>query len=635
MNKRDLTLEDKELLSNLIDRGFPETQPRSKEVLPVDAWIRNPYYVGTLVSDLWPFWVDQLKEMESKDDFGIYELIITGSLSSGKSFFSLIVWLRLLYRFSKIKNLQKFLGLASTSRILMTYLSVSVKEAELTGFGEFRGLVDSIPYFNEEFSRNKNKDSILEFPNGVTFIAGSDLSHFLGAHLFSIIFDEANYARRGAGNYGDLQKAFDVYHGSRLRMKTRYQHQHSAMPGMNILVSSTTHQTSFTEQIIKSSRGLRGVKMINARLYDTRPEGSYSNEKFLFFVGNQMHTPQVIESKKDLNNLLPLQKTRSLSEPLDPDTVVSILPSDLKDRFTKVPVDFKDECKRYPKKAVTEIVGYSMAARDKFFDSILNYQSAVNLGEERGLKHPFTKEALSIGVGANYNLIDFLDVEYLKSIIGGKPCYMHIDQSTTHDSTGIALAFPDTIKGQVGVFVPLMLRIIPERENQISISRCRQFVEHLVAKGIPVVHVSFDSYQSSSSIQILNEKKIIAGRRSMDANDEPWIAVDDLFSSGRLGIYDYAPFKTELFGLIHDREKHKILHPEDNAKDVADGTVGAICNCWVEQEAKYVSKDIQQDFVNLMKQAGNDNLDSAEALTRRLLKVPYVQRPKVGNSKLF
>jgi hypothetical protein len=48
-------------------------------------------------------------------------------------------------------------------------------------------------------------------------------------------------------------------------------------------------------------------------------------------------------------------------------------------------------------------------------------------------------------------------------------------------------------------------------------------------------------------------------------------------------MYWYPPFQDNFLELIHDQASHKVDHPPEAAKDVCDGTVGAVYNCFCAQ----------------------------------------------------
>jgi len=91
-------------------RGFNTDFSYKRKVVPVKDWIRDPYYVGSIAGELYPFWEEVIIEIEETKK---NELIITGGLSSGKSFCALVLFLRKVYELSCNPSIVDYLGYAN------------------------------------------------------------------------------------------------------------------------------------------------------------------------------------------------------------------------------------------------------------------------------------------------------------------------------------------------------------------------------------------------------------------------------------------------------------------------------------------------------------------------------------------
>lgn len=638
LNQEELDLV-RSLSSHVADPNTSrEVWKKDNKILSVEEWLRSYDHSGEAGRVLYPFWKEEMKAIRPAEG-GIHAVVITGSLSTGKSFFAIANWLRFLYVTSHYDSLQKALGLALTSKVIMAYLSVSATVAQESGFGEFTEMLDSIPYFKEVYPRDPNSKSIIKFPDGLNVVAGSDVLHFIGRNMISLIFDETNFVRQGGGKPGDLKKAFKIYESAITRAKTRFTNRNLRSIIFNQFVSSSTHEESFTEKLIEMSRGVEATRVIHARLFKARPEGTYSDKKFLFYFGDKYNPPVIIETKEQLQPVVTEDQFKALPAGKGQE-IFDCLPIDLRDKFEMVPEDFRDECTRMPEQALQDIIGYSLAARASFFSNVIDFNYCCAKGKEYGLKHPFTREEIVIGLKDDVKIISFLNVPLLKKVIGRRPCFIHTDQSAGDegdDSTGIALAFP--IEGRKGeeakIAVPLMLRINPPKKgDKLSISKCREFVEDLRAAGIWIKGVSYDQYQSTDSVQILTTKGFAAKNFSADRSDECWEEVKNLFFKRRLLIYDYEPLRGEWFYLHHDRVNHKVDHDSLHKKDVSDAFVSAVYQVFLTLEVK---RDGSGPTSAIKDFAGRINTKESEA--ERLTKVlvgdykPFDPRhPMVGGA---
>lgn len=554
-------------------------KPDTSAYLPIEQWLRDPYYVGDdIATSLWPYWRDGVHQIFNNREKT--ELVFTGATGGGKSTAANICWLRFLYDLYHMKNPQRFFGINSTSKILMAYLGVSQRQAELTGFGEFRDLVDSIPFFQRDFVRNPDKDSILEFPKKITVIAGSSTMHTIGTNLISVIVDEANFFKRGGGAPGDVQQVMDIYANCRSRIRSRFLNKNTQFPGLSILVSSATHQSSFTEQIIKEDSP--DTMVFTGALWDMKPPGTYQEKRFLFFVGNEHHVPQIVDCQKDLVDLGFKLDSENVEGAYDK------LTEDQKRFFVQVPEDFRSEFQRYPTRALADLAGVSTTPHGKLFSSKFHYQRCVDVSR----RHPFVKEQIVISLSNKTQVIEYLDQDYY--FFGGRPRrapyaprFFHIDQSVAHDSTGLACCFIDKYIDAPSGRMPLVqldfcIRINPPPSpDRISIEKCRRFVTDLRELGMNIGGVTMDSYQSEASLQALTSAGIVSGRLSVDRDDACWLQMIDYIYSQAFLYYDYPPFKRELFALEHDRVRKKVDHLAKNddgsvgGKDCADACVGA------------------------------------------------------------
>lgn len=116
----------------------------------------------------------------------------------------------------------------TTAKIAWIYFNLTKEQAELTGYGQLRSLIDSSPYFREHFPRNFKKSSDLEWPEQNMYITyGSSLGHMIGTNLIGSIMDEANFyqgASLSSTNAAEVQgKAANLYNNIlRRRRKSFY-----------------------------------------------------------------------------------------------------------------------------------------------------------------------------------------------------------------------------------------------------------------------------------------------------------------------------------------------------------------------------------------------------------------------------
>ena len=160
---------------------------------------------------------------------------------------------------------------------------------------------------------------------------------------------------------------------------------------------------------------------------------------------------------------------------------------------------------------------------------------------------------------------------------------IHIDQSLSVDSTGLAISHKDVDKDGEFVQVDLMLKIDPPgKPDQISVRKIREFIIYLRDKRkLNIQLLTYDQFSSAEAIQEANNMKIKAERLSVDKDSSQYDLLVDLILRGKIWGYHYAPFKEELFYLEKDRIKRKVDHVFGRAKDVSDAVCGSVWSSWV------------------------------------------------------
>lgn len=186
--------------------------------------------------------------------------------------------------------------------------------------------------------------------------------------------------------------------------------------------------------------------------------------------------------------------------------------------------------------------------------------------------------------------------------IRGAVYAMHADMAVTGDRAGIAMAHVVRWSEHETVAVDEDGATHPVREirphvkvdfvtsftadtaasppREIQIRWARQLCFELIRRGFNVRRFTFDLFQSTDSMQILEAKGIETERVSTDLSEDPWRTLRDLGYEGRLtipappGVHDDlhpTPFllRDELLSLSK-LPNGKIDHPADGSKDEAD-----------------------------------------------------------------
>ena len=88
--------------------------------------------------------------------------------------------------------------------------------------------------------------------------------------------------------------------------------------------------------------------------------------------------------------------------------------------------------------------------------------------------------------------------------------------------------------------------------------------------------ISFDSFQSVDSMQILRQKGFTTGPLSMDKSPLPYDVTKTAFYDGRIKSPKHEKALSEIVRLERDPQSGRIDHPPNFSKDCADAVAGVV-----------------------------------------------------------
>lgn len=606
-------LENATLLKKVLAAQEEIERPRQvHEVVPVRKWLDSDYYLGPTAFELYDYWRHEITDFFENGPNGRHfsEWVIGGSIGTGKSTAGVVTLARLVYELSCFRPIPRLFGLMEASKIAMIYFSISKDQALKTGFGQLVDIINGAGYFRDCF-RPKDKQSELEW-EGKNLICypGSSAEHSKGGNMLAALMDEANFLKKSGGSaMGDMSKAMALYEEITTRRLSRFLRD-GVDHGISILISSATHQSSFTQKRVEQA-GPR-TKVTETVIWEVKPwmlRKSY--DIFFVYTGNEMFDPRIVDSAEDIEQILKHYNIDVGDDFLLKDQA-DALNAAMPGSIISVPwmEDFREAFERNCVHALSELAGVAVAPSGRLFSHKKKFHECCHAS----LKHPFSRREIIVSTGESfgpekyllkYNLI----TGHRPRIHAESPRFIHIDQSYRTDSTGLAMvhATPSGYGG-LAVYIDFMLRINPpDYPHEIDINSITRFVVDLKLEyDIPVKRVTYDGYQSRPQIQHLREKGIEADMLSVDRDDQAYMTMIGLIHSGNMFYYPYPPFEEELFSLEHDRKKGKVDHPAKGSKDVTDAVAGAVYGAVMHSSARQAMTD--RDWDNLEKELDPVNM---------------------------
>lgn len=595
-------------IANVIDKVQIKDSEQIREIIPVEEWVNEDYYIGHEGNTkLYPYWKDLICDIFGGGKQNYTTVVITGGIGTGKSTVGLYILLRKLYELSCYKNVAGLFGMMANSFTAFLYFSLTKYQAERTGYAQFRSIIDGIPYFNELFQRNKYRNSTLDFPENVRIFYGSSTGDMIGMNVIASILDEANFFGDSSGSDVDYGSVVKLHDSIMSRQSSRYV-RNGVNHSLSIVISSSTFQSSYTQQLYERSLTDPSIKYARARLWDIKPKGTYSDETFFVFAGNDKFDPFIIPDTSTLSVKLGI----SLDPSLSIREAIARLSQEYRNLIDEVPINFYPNYKDNVIQGLQDFSGMSVASTGKLFSSRSTFESCIdNSIKSLFSKNEFTVETMNDDPS---NCIQY----YLNGVeFPHKECprYIHIDIGLTNDAYGIACCYKNGTKIVDGVETPdffydFSLRIVPPpAPRRISISRCHEFIKHMRdVLGLRIGLITFDQFQSMASRQYLEENGFNVAYQSVDKTDEQYLFfVDSMYKNCVHFSPEFADaIKHELFDLIWYRSKRKVDHPSDTAhggmKDRMDAVVGALYNAKNTKEVIYNPGDI----LNLSQYNSND-----------------------------
>lgn len=598
-----------DILQTVLDSVSQDTNDRIYEPIPPGDFFTSEYHCGMPRSMIPNFWLDEAVDFI---EGGYTELIITGSLGAFKTTWANLILLYKMYELFSYRSIHAYFALPKIQDIYNIYFNVNLTQAKLTGFNQLKNMIDESRWYVEEFPRNKQLNSIIEFARNPSFkfLSGSGHQHAIGMTIWSFILDEGDFFKKnGAGFDESYSFVTNMYNELIDRRKSRFQNGESDL-SFSVLISSASFQSSFVEKRIAESAVDDKIKVVKAIHYKVVPE-KHSDEKFVVFAGDALVDPELIEATPDFNNVfakLGLTTRVDVNQPVM--EAFKALPPDLKLRFETPPVDLRDRFRKNLGKSLQNFCGVYIASEGKLFQSKALLFSAY----KENLVHPFSKKKIELSTGDTVQLKDYFTPQLLKYV--ERPHAIHIDGSVTGDSTGISMVrYDGMVDNQKKYTHVFSLEILPPPAPfRIKLSKIRDFVIYMKnILGVNIVKVTQDQFQSEDALQIMADNGLNVAKLSIDSTDKPYLVWIGLLVDECMSMYKYEVLEEEAFAAIHFIRKRKVDHPKGEGSpniNVLQSFVGALYNLVMMDSSDMVGTEYNVDLGQLRKETEEDVMNA-------------------------
>lgn len=552
-------------LAEFIDSGdLEEFGEFTHKPTDIKDFIENSQFLNAK-DILYPAVMEEMVELNS----GNYvESVLTGAIGTGKTTIALYTTAYQVYLISCMKNPHEVFGLDPASEILFIFQSITEKLAKSVDYMRFKTMIQASPYFKQHFPYDDTIESEMRFPNRIIVrpISGSDTAA-IGQNVIGGVIDELNFMSvidksKNSIDGGTYDQAVSLYNAIARRRKSRFMKQ-GKLPGILCLVSSKRYPGQFTDQKEDEARleiektGKTTIFVYDKRLWDIAPD-KFIGEWFSIFAGDEIHKPRVLDEDEEVS-----ASQRHM---------VIRIPEEYRNDFT---VDIMN--------ALRDIAGVSTLAMHPF---MLNVEAVSGC---------FRKSIRPI---ISRNDVDFtttnLKIYPRRFLYKDQPRWCHIDLAVTGDSAGVVVGtVPEFIEVERGndeveilprIHIDIALEVMPPRGGEILFHKIRTVLYKLRELGLNIKWVTFDSYQSTDSMQILRQKGFTTGYRSMDVDTKPYDILKTALYDDRVDMPPNPKLQKELISLEFDVKKGKVDHPPTGSKDIADSLAGVVYGLTMRRE---------------------------------------------------
>ena len=393
----------------------------------------------------------------------------------------------------------------------------------------------------------------------------------IGENVIGGIIDEINFQKvveksKKDPEGGVYNQAVANYNAIARRRESRFIKM-GWLPGQLCLVSSRCYRGQFTDKKEEEARHNPGIFVYDRRVWEVKP-WDYSGKTFPVFSGTAIMRPRLLEEGD--------------REPTEGEIIH--VPVELRPAFE---ADLYDALRDHAGVSTTAI--HPFIARPELV--------AACFGKRRSI---FSRPE------CNFETTK-LAVYPQRFECSSAPRFAHIDLAKSTDSCGLAIGWvrgfvdvvrvasdPPEIETLPYIVIDGVLEIKPPPGGEIDFDRVRKVLYRLRSLGLRVRWVTYDSWQSTDSLQTLKRKGFLVWEQSMDRTTQPYDTTKTALYDGRVELPPHAKCLEEFVQLEKDLEKSKIDHRGGGSKDCSDAVAGVVWGLsrrraiWVEHAVPLV-----------------------------------------------
>jgi hypothetical protein len=524
-----------DLLLNTWRINYREKPPTIQEFL-TDKWI------GPMADSVHP----HIREI-LEDFWGLlsqYRHLVLGSaIGTGKSTAATLHNLFVSVHLFLMRDPKRFFGLAASTAIVQAFISFSMDKAKQLLLQPFIQILSTSPKFRrvkqeENLKTNQMKYpdlicwttssrmGVLQFPGDIHYIVASDPRQLLGLNMIQSTMSEISFF---IGRGFSPEFIWRIYQDSKSRIFSRFGSKQFCGTVLdsspNDLDASPIDKYIFTGEASKDKENYVSIgsqwEMYEkdpkrAKIKDLYPVYALTGETFPVFRGNASLPPEMVYP----DNLHTYDESEIYHVPID-------LKRDFEQATEK---NVKDAC-GWPANSSGKLINSQLRIEEIFTPQLKNLYSYIKVASTDPSKHLIwdqIKDRFFIQTGPNR-------WEFYRAPRARR--WLHFDQAETGDFAGIAMSHReyDLHRNEFVIIHDFILAVTGGQNARINLDAFRTFPEDLRNIGrVDLQSVTFDRFQSSTTVQYLKEQGFNARQFSVDTSVDPYISYAALINIGNV-----------------------------------------------------------------------------------------------------
>jgi hypothetical protein len=549
---------------------------------PARQLIEDDYYFGNVGKALYPILRTDLVDILEKP---YTEVVCSGSIGWGKSFIAGLGVAIEMVRLACLRDPHRLIGagvISPTTDLVMMNMSISGDQAGNLMGSYITSALKSSPFVTEVLKPQiKDKESAV-FPCTMCFWTGRQGSRacpkcsgtgrrhlryvsgnsnelsVIGENLVGGAMDEANFmisTRRSkrAKMANETDPARSLYTQIVRRRESRFigsiDAELAVLPVFWV-ISSVQFPGEFTEERVAAARTNKRIKVLRYATWETKGSAvvsPYKGKRFVVFVGNGLHRSRIVSLDASTFN----EKEFTVPENC---------------HLIYIPTEHLGPFEDNINGAIRDIAGIPLLASNPYFERPVEPCYANASIGDIPREHPYEYTSAKL-ISAQLLLIEKL----CKQVNGeNRPLlhpdayrYIHVDLAKSATTAGFAMgcfagykSYRRQILGKSKTWwiterrpithIDYMQRICPPDMGRIDIEAILDLIYACREMGYRLRLVSYDRFESTTSINSLLSKGYDAVNYSVDLNPQCWTSLRDSIRDERIALYPYSPLTQEL-----------------------------------------------------------------------------------------